>query len=207
MARPPLFQRATVTRIVKETDDARTYVLAPHDGPFTYKSGQFCTFRVNVDGTELYRSYSMSSAPETDTELSVDGPLPEVVSDRLALEQIFSNLIENAAKYSPTGTKVWIAARSEGDYVRVQIADQYQHRAIRPHPVGVQRAQLPRPHAADLVRFGRLHRVRMGAVEDVVVGAAQPDRLDPDHHPPRRRRGGRDLAELHAAGCRGDHAA
>ncbi len=69
MARPPLFQRATVTRIVKETDDARTYVLAPHDGPFTYKSGQFCTFKVTVDGTDLYRSYSMSSAPETDTEL------------------------------------------------------------------------------------------------------------------------------------------
>ena len=69
MARPPLFQRATVTRIVKETDDARTYALAPLDGPFTYRSGQFCTFKVNVDGTDLYRSYSMSSAPETDTEM------------------------------------------------------------------------------------------------------------------------------------------
>lgn len=69
MARPPLFQRATVTRIVKETDDARTYVLAPVDGPFTYQAGQFCTFKVDVDGTELYRSYSMSSAPETDTEM------------------------------------------------------------------------------------------------------------------------------------------
>lgn len=69
MARPPLFQRATVTRIVKETDDARTYVLEPHDGPLTYRPGQFCTFRVRVDGTDLYRSYSMSSAPETDTEL------------------------------------------------------------------------------------------------------------------------------------------
>ncbi|MBS9375110.1 ferredoxin--NADP reductase [Rhodococcus sp. B50] len=69
MARPPLFQRATVTRIVKETDDARTYVLDPLDGPFTYKSGQFCTFKVKVDGTDLYRSYSMSSAPETDTEM------------------------------------------------------------------------------------------------------------------------------------------
>lgn len=69
MARPPLFQRATVTRIVKETDDARTYVLAPLDGPFTYRAGQFCTFHVNVDGTDLYRSYSMSSAPETDTEM------------------------------------------------------------------------------------------------------------------------------------------
>lgn len=69
MARPPLFQRATVTRIVKESADARTYVLAPHDGPIAYQSGQFCTFRVQVDGTDLYRSYSMSSAPETDGEL------------------------------------------------------------------------------------------------------------------------------------------
>lgn len=69
MPRPPLFRRATVTRIVRETEDARTYVLAPHEGPFTYRAGQFCTFRVHVDGEELLRSYSMSSSPETDTEL------------------------------------------------------------------------------------------------------------------------------------------
>jgi ferredoxin-NADP reductase len=64
-----LFQRATVTRIVKETADARTFVLAPHEGPFAYRAGQFCTFRVRIDGQELLRSYSMSSAPETDAEL------------------------------------------------------------------------------------------------------------------------------------------
>lgn len=69
MASPPMFRPATVTRIVKECADARTFVLAPHDGPLTYRAGQFCTFRVRVDGTELYRSYSMSSAPETDAEL------------------------------------------------------------------------------------------------------------------------------------------
>lgn len=69
MARPSLFQRATVTRIVKESVDARTFVLAPHDGPISYTAGQFCTFKVTVDGTELYRAYSMSSAPETDGEL------------------------------------------------------------------------------------------------------------------------------------------
>ncbi len=63
------FHRATVTRIIKETADARTFVLAPHDQPFPYRAGQFCTFRVTVDGEELYRSYSMSSAPETDAEL------------------------------------------------------------------------------------------------------------------------------------------
>lgn len=69
MSRPPLFERATVTRIIHESADARTFVLAPHQGPFTYRAGQFCTFRVRVDGEELLRSYSMSSAPETDVEL------------------------------------------------------------------------------------------------------------------------------------------
>ncbi|HEX5404596.1 MAG TPA: ferredoxin--NADP reductase [Pseudonocardiaceae bacterium] len=64
-----VFQRATVTRIIKETADTRTFVLAPHEGPFSYRAGQYCTFRVRVDGEELYRSYSMSSAPETDSEL------------------------------------------------------------------------------------------------------------------------------------------
>ncbi|MCL9760095.1 FAD-binding oxidoreductase, partial [Frankia sp. AiPa1] len=69
MPRPPLFQRATVTRVVSETPDARTFVLAPHSGPFRYRAGQFVTFRVTVGGEELLRSYSMSSAPETDGEL------------------------------------------------------------------------------------------------------------------------------------------
>ena len=69
MAERHVFQQATVTRIVKETADTRTYVLAPHAQPFPYRAGQFCTFRVTVDGEELYRSYSMSSAPETDSEL------------------------------------------------------------------------------------------------------------------------------------------
>ena len=56
--------------IIKETADARTYVLAPDETPFPYRAGQFCTFKVHVDGEDLYRSYSMSSAPETDSEMA-----------------------------------------------------------------------------------------------------------------------------------------
>ncbi len=70
MVKPHLFQHATVSRIIKETADTRTYVLAPHETPFPYRAGQFCTFKVHVDGEDLYRSYSMSSAPETDTEMA-----------------------------------------------------------------------------------------------------------------------------------------
>jgi ferredoxin-NADP reductase len=69
MVGPAPFRRATVTRVVPETRDARTFVLDPHGGPFRYRAGQFCTFRVTVGGRDLLRSYSMSSAPETDAEL------------------------------------------------------------------------------------------------------------------------------------------
>lgn len=63
-----------VARIVQETADTRSFVLdVPDDlrDTFRYRAGQFCTFRVRVDGVELLRSYSMSSAPETDADLTV----------------------------------------------------------------------------------------------------------------------------------------
>ena len=91
MAERHVFQRATVTRIVKETADSRTYVLAPQEQPFSYRAGQFCTFRVTVDGEELYRSYSMSSAPETDTELTTT--VKRVVGGKVS-NWIVDNVVE-----------------------------------------------------------------------------------------------------------------
>lgn len=90
MPRPPMFERATVTRVIHETPDARTFVLAPHGEPFRYRAGQFCTFRVRVGDEELLRSYSMSSAPETDAELMttvkrvVDGRVSNWLIDNIA---------------------------------------------------------------------------------------------------------------------------
>jgi 3-ketosteroid 9alpha-monooxygenase subunit B len=63
-----------VARVVPETHDASSFVLdVPEDlaETFLYRPGQFCTFRVHVDGDEQLRSYSMSSAPATDGELTV----------------------------------------------------------------------------------------------------------------------------------------
>ncbi|MCV7317146.1 ferredoxin--NADP reductase [Mycolicibacillus parakoreensis] len=65
---PHVFQPVTVTRVIDETPDARTFVLAPRE-PFDYRAGQYCTFEVRIGDETLYRSYSMSSAPETDTEV------------------------------------------------------------------------------------------------------------------------------------------
>jgi 3-ketosteroid 9alpha-monooxygenase subunit B len=63
-----------IARVVPETHDASSFVLeVPEDltETFRYRPGQFCTFRVHVDGDEQLRSYSMSSAPATDSELTV----------------------------------------------------------------------------------------------------------------------------------------
>jgi ferredoxin-NADP reductase len=63
-----------VKDVVRETDDTRSFVLdipAELRDDFGYRSGQFCTFRIHVDGAEHSRCYSMSSAPETDDDLTV----------------------------------------------------------------------------------------------------------------------------------------
>jgi ferredoxin-NADP reductase len=63
-----------VKRVVRETHDTRSYVLdVPADlaDTFRYRAGQFCTFRVSIADDQHLRSYSMSSAPETDGDLTV----------------------------------------------------------------------------------------------------------------------------------------
>src|SRR3954465_5699920 len=93
MVRPAPFRRATVTRVVPETRDARTFVLDPHGGPFRYRAGQFCTFRVTVDGRDLLRSYSMSSAPETDAELTTTvKPRPGGAVSNWLLHHVFAGV-------------------------------------------------------------------------------------------------------------------
>jgi 3-ketosteroid 9alpha-monooxygenase subunit B len=68
------YHTVRVKQIVQETDDTRSFVLdIPDDlaDLFRYVPGQFCTFRVHIAGDEQLRSYSMSSTPETDSDLTV----------------------------------------------------------------------------------------------------------------------------------------
>ena len=68
------YHELRVKGVVHETHDASSFVLdVPEEltATFQYRPGQFCTFRVRVGGGEELRSYSMSSAPETDDDLTV----------------------------------------------------------------------------------------------------------------------------------------
>lgn len=74
IARDHGFHPLCVRRVVAETPEAGSFVLDVPEGlraAFAYEAGQFCTFRVWIDGSPHLRCYSMSSAPAVDGELAV----------------------------------------------------------------------------------------------------------------------------------------
>ena len=88
------FHTLRIARVIDETADARSFVLeVPEDlrAAFGYDAGQFCTFRVQVDGETQLRCYSMCSAPGVDDELQVtvkrvpDGLVSNWMNDTLAV--------------------------------------------------------------------------------------------------------------------------
>jgi signal transduction histidine kinase len=64
--------------------------------------------------------------------LSVEGSLPQITSDRLAVEQIFSNLIENAVKYLDPARPGWITVRGKREGARVTYEIEDNGRGIAP---------------------------------------------------------------------------
>ncbi len=82
---------------------------------------------VRIDTRELIEAIVQTmahQADETQTEIRI-APLPPIVSDRLALEQIFSNLIENAIKYLKPGVpgEIAIRGRTKLGFLVFEISD------------------------------------------------------------------------------------
>jgi signal transduction histidine kinase len=70
---------------------------------------------VRIDTRELIEAIVTTvahQASEADAQIRIE-PLPDIVSDRLALEQIFSNLIDNALKYLKPGVPGDISVRGQ----------------------------------------------------------------------------------------------
>ncbi len=70
----PSYRRLTVKTIRDETAEARSFSFVPEAGDKTlyrYRPGQFLTFRIPLEGVPIIRSYSLSSAPCADPEMTV----------------------------------------------------------------------------------------------------------------------------------------
>lgn len=86
-------------------------------------------------------------APERRFRLDLDGLPASVELDPLLIDQVVSNLVGNAAKYSPAGTEILIAAAAGDDAVTL---------AVRDRGVGIPEDELPRI-------FDRFFRARTAA--------------------------------------------
>lgn len=93
-------------QVVPETADTATFELdVPDDLTelFAYRPGQFCTFRVTVDGVEHLRSYSMSSTPGIDQNLAVTVKrVPGGVVSNWLLDQVQAG--DHLEAVRPSGT-------------------------------------------------------------------------------------------------------
>jgi two-component system phosphate regulon sensor histidine kinase PhoR len=92
----------------------------------------------------LLRDKAKQARVRIDLEIPAD--LPRVRADRRALDQIMVNLVENAIKYCPPGSRVVVRARTEDEHVQVSVEDSGP---------GVPEADLPR-------LFERFYRVDAG---------------------------------------------
>jgi len=66
---------------------------------------------------------------------SASAPLPPVLGDKNNLEGVFTNLVNNAIKYTPEGGKVMIEVCLDGDYVKTVVKDT---------GIGISKEDLPR---------------------------------------------------------------
>lgn len=69
--------------------------------------------------------FHKAAADEKQIEIHLDllQPLPNVNANLQNMEEVFSNLITNAIKYSPSGSHITISASIENEYLRVSVKD------------------------------------------------------------------------------------
>ena len=90
------------------------------------ESGGTPMHRLRFPMTDLLEAVADESAlhsPDIDFRVSVDPPDLPVDGDPERLHQVFANLTDNAARFTPRGGRVDLAARRDGDLVVVEVLD------------------------------------------------------------------------------------
>jgi K+-sensing histidine kinase KdpD len=66
----------------------------------------------------------LAAEKKVDVAFDIDEPLPRILADEQLVDELFTNLIANAVKYTPPGGKVRVKLSPEnGDRIRFQVSD------------------------------------------------------------------------------------
>jgi len=92
------------------------------------EAGMAVQYKEPLGMEELLGKIHEAMLPEAEAKrlrlkLRVDPPLKLVQGDRSNLEGVFTNLVNNAIKYTPEGGEITIHVKGEGENVRVDVSD------------------------------------------------------------------------------------
>jgi ring-1,2-phenylacetyl-CoA epoxidase subunit PaaE len=109
------YYHLTVKDVIRETRDAITIVFAqPPSGKIPYKSGQFLTLILSINGKEVRRAYSLCSSPYVDEDLAVtvkrveNGLVSNWLNDNLRpgdTLKVMEPMGQFTTEYSPTNKR------------------------------------------------------------------------------------------------------
>jgi two-component system sensor histidine kinase ResE len=114
---------------------------------------------------DVVREFSSRLAPEQHVELQIESDLPPVRADLTAIRLVFSNLIDNAIRYSTGTPYLRVSASRRGSVALVEVED---------HGTGIPGSEL-----ADVTR--KFFRGRTAASGGTGLGLAIVDRIVTDH--------------------------
>ncbi|MEU9733678.1 sensor histidine kinase KdpD [Streptomyces sp. NPDC048002] len=86
------------------------------------QTGTVSTIVREIDLDEVV-PMALGGVPEDSVELDIPETLPMVAVDPGLLERTVANIVENAVKYSPSGTPVLVSASALADRVEVRVVD------------------------------------------------------------------------------------
>ena len=92
-----------------------------------WQSSRLVLQSASLDIGQIVRSLVEVSSKKSSKHVvvaDVHGALPAIRADRIRIERILDNLIDNAIKYSPGGGEVKVSAYQEGDQIAVSVRDQ-----------------------------------------------------------------------------------
>ncbi len=77
-----------------------------------------------ADVVDESRNRFLNSGARHSLTIDIPPSIPTVVADRIRMVQVLSNLLSNAARYSPEGSPIRVEATSDGVFVAVSVIDE-----------------------------------------------------------------------------------
>jgi two-component system, OmpR family, phosphate regulon sensor histidine kinase PhoR len=118
-----MLQRALLrVRTLRTMVNELLNLTAIQTGNFTLKRAPVEVAAIVADVVEANRERAMEKGITVAVE-GPDGDMPRVLADRDALAMVYSNLVENAIKYTPEGGHVRVRISRLANYVSVAVKD------------------------------------------------------------------------------------